>query len=167
MKKLDPTMARQVAQAVSVFRSGWGLVHFSARNRVWREQRRPKTWPCPLHAAQGGQSHFRGDNAGWRRNIHGAAKIGTVPWGRLPVVLSDDTLVVTPHAALSPAEKAMAAVQEAFEASQTQSERVDLDIEVAPNDGWQTRRCTLAETTEEDRSNELALTNEFSFTEEN
>ena len=30
-----------------------------------------------------GQSHFRGDNAGWRRNIHGAAKIGTVPCERL------------------------------------------------------------------------------------
>ena len=27
---------------------GWGLVHFSAGNRVWRKKRRPKTWTCPL-----------------------------------------------------------------------------------------------------------------------
>jgi len=34
---------------------------------------------------------------------------------------------------------ALAAVQEAFEASQSQSEKVELDIEVAPLDGWQAR----------------------------
>ena len=62
---------------------------------------------------------------------------------------------------------ALAAVLEAFEASQYQSERVELNIEVAPIDGWQARRRALSETTEEDRSNELALTNEFALTKEN
>jgi DNA-binding response OmpR family regulator len=63
---------------------------------------------------------------------------------------------------------ALAAVLEAFEASQSQSEQVDLDIEVAPIDGWQARRCTLSETKDESYSddgapideNELALTKE-------
>ncbi len=41
---------------------------------------------------------------------------------------------------------ALAAVLEAFEASESQSERVELDIEVAPIDGWQARRCALSET---------------------
>jgi response regulator RpfG family c-di-GMP phosphodiesterase len=40
---------------------------------------------------------------------------------------------------------ALAAVREAFEASQSQSERVELDIDVAPIDGWQARRCALSE----------------------
>jgi DNA-binding response OmpR family regulator len=40
---------------------------------------------------------------------------------------------------------ALAAVLEAFEASQSQSERVELDIEVVPPDNWQTRRCALSE----------------------
>ena len=65
---------------------------------------------------------------------------------------------------------ALAAVLEAFEASQSQSERVELDIEVAPIDGWQARRCALSEaseTTDENYSNELALTNEFALTKEN
>ena len=62
---------------------------------------------------------------------------------------------------------ALAAVREAFEASQTQSERVELDIEVAPIDGWQARRCALSETTNENYSDELALTNEFALTKEN
>ena len=55
---------------------------------------------------------------------------------------------------------ALAAVLEAFEASQSQSERVEMDIEVAPIDGWQARRCALSETTNENYSNELALANE-------
>ena len=55
---------------------------------------------------------------------------------------------------------ALAAVLEAFEASQTQSERVELDIEVAPLDGWQARRCALSETRDEDVVDELALTKE-------
>jgi DNA-binding response OmpR family regulator len=58
---------------------------------------------------------------------------------------------------------ALAAVREAFEASQTQSERVELDIDVAPIDGWQARRCALSEASEstgESYSNELALTKE-------
>ena len=28
--------------------AGWGLVQFSAGNRVWRKKRRPKAWTCPL-----------------------------------------------------------------------------------------------------------------------
>jgi DNA-binding response OmpR family regulator len=65
---------------------------------------------------------------------------------------------------------ALAAVLEAFEASESQSERVELNIEVAPIDGWQARRCALSEgseTTDGSDSKELALTNEFDFTKEN
>jgi len=58
---------------------------------------------------------------------------------------------------------ALVAVMEAFEASESQSERVELDIEVAPIDGWQQRRCALSETQDENYSNEFALTNEFRF----
>jgi CheY-like chemotaxis protein len=53
---------------------------------------------------------------------------------------------------------ALAAVLEAFEASETQSERVELDIEVTPIDGWQARRCALSETSNENCSDEVALT---------
>ncbi len=42
--------------------AGGGLVHFSARRRVSPINGWPKTWACPLRAAQGGQSHFRGEN---------------------------------------------------------------------------------------------------------
>ena len=59
---------------------------------------------------------------------------------------------------------ALAAVLEAFEASESQSERVEMDIEVAPIDGWQARRCDLSETRVGNYSNELALTNELGFT---
>lgn len=62
---------------------------------------------------------------------------------------------------------ALAAVREAFEASQSQSERVELDIEVAPIDGWQERRCALSDAKDGDCSNELALTNECDLTKEN
>lgn len=62
---------------------------------------------------------------------------------------------------------ALAAVQEAFEASQSQSERVELDIEVAPIDGWQARRCALSGTSDGNYSNELALTNNFDLAKEN
>jgi CheY-like chemotaxis protein len=55
---------------------------------------------------------------------------------------------------------ALAAVQEAFEASQTQAERIELDIEVAPIDGWQADRCALSETKNQNYSNELAFTKE-------
>ena len=44
-----------------------------------------KHGPVPFTRRKGDQSHFRGDNAGWRRNIHGAAKIGTVPCERLRI----------------------------------------------------------------------------------
>ena len=46
-----------------------GLVHFSARRRIFRINRGPKTWTCPLPAAQGGQSHFRGGQADSRRHV--------------------------------------------------------------------------------------------------
>jgi DNA-binding response OmpR family regulator len=64
---------------------------------------------------------------------------------------------------------ALAAVLEAFEASQSQTERVELDIEVAPIDGWQARRCVLSETRNEKCSDEVALINEneLALTKEN
>jgi CheY-like chemotaxis protein len=62
---------------------------------------------------------------------------------------------------------ALAAVLEAFEASQSQSEKVELDIEVAPIDGWQARRCALSEQRSENYSNEHALTNNLALTQEN
>jgi CheY-like chemotaxis protein len=58
---------------------------------------------------------------------------------------------------------ALAAVMEAFEASQSQSERVELDIDVAPIEGWQAKRCALSEaseSTDESCSNELVLIKE-------
>jgi hypothetical protein len=62
---------------------------------------------------------------------------------------------------------AFAAVLEAFEASTSQSEKVEIDIDVAPLDGWQARRCALSETMNENYSNELALTNASDLTKEN
>ncbi|MBN2023309.1 MAG: response regulator [Pirellulales bacterium] len=64
---------------------------------------------------------------------------------------------------------ALAAVRKAFEASEFQSERVELDIEVASSDGWQSRRSasSSSETGNENGSNELALTNECDLTKEN
>ncbi|MCE5267867.1 MAG: response regulator [Planctomycetaceae bacterium] len=41
---------------------------------------------------------------------------------------------------------ALAAVMEAFEASQSQSERVELNIEVTPDETWQPGRCALSGT---------------------
>jgi len=61
---------------------------------------------------------------------------------------------------------ALAAVQEAFEASQTQSERVERDIEVAPIDGWQARRRDLSETRNGNDSNGPARTNILVLTKE-
>jgi DNA-binding response OmpR family regulator len=55
---------------------------------------------------------------------------------------------------------ALAAVLEAFEDSQSQAERVELDIEVAPIDGWQARRCALSEGRNESYSQEPAFANE-------
>lgn len=55
---------------------------------------------------------------------------------------------------------ALAAVLEAFEASESQSERVELDIEVAPIDGWQARRCALSATKNADYSDGCGLTKE-------
>ena len=55
---------------------------------------------------------------------------------------------------------ALAAVLEAFEASRTQSERVELDIEVMPNDNWQARQCISPEPNNDNYSNEFALAKE-------
>jgi DNA-binding response OmpR family regulator len=55
---------------------------------------------------------------------------------------------------------ALAAVMEAFEASQSQSERVDLDIEVVPNDNWLSRRDVLLGTRYDNYSNQFDLTKE-------
>lgn len=62
---------------------------------------------------------------------------------------------------------ALAAVLEAFEASETQAERVELDINVAPIDGWQAERCALSEAGHENYSKELAFTNQSDLTREN
>jgi CheY-like chemotaxis protein len=59
---------------------------------------------------------------------------------------------------------ALAAVLEAFEASESQSENVDLDIDVAPIDGWQARRCALSENHSGNYSHDLAVTNESDIT---
>lgn len=61
----------------------------------------------------------------------------------------------------------LAAVMEAFEASEVELEKVELDIEVAPVDNWQARRCGLTKTKNGNYSDELALTNEFDLTKEN
>ena len=55
---------------------------------------------------------------------------------------------------------ALAAVLEAFEASESQSERVELDIEVASDDNWQSRRCALSGTENWNYSDEIDLTRE-------
>ncbi len=47
-------------------------------NRPW-----PKTWTCPLPAAKGGQSHFRGGQPLSEGNVPRTAKIGTVPCEQL------------------------------------------------------------------------------------
>ena len=60
----------------------------------------------------------------------------------------------------------LAAVREAFEASPSPSDRVQLDIEVTPSDGWQARRCAVSERMAGNCSNGLALTNELDLTEE-
>ena len=55
---------------------------------------------------------------------------------------------------------ALAAVLEAFEASQSQSERVELDIEVEPDNNWQAQRCSLSGTQNWNYSEEFDLTKE-------
>jgi DNA-binding response OmpR family regulator len=55
---------------------------------------------------------------------------------------------------------ALAAVLEAFEASPFQSERVELDIEVTPDDNWQARRCALSGTENWNYADEFQLTKE-------
>ena len=64
---------------------------------------------------------------------------------------------------------ALAAVMEAFEASESQAERVELEIDVAPIDGWQAERCALSEGRAGSYSNEFAPANanEFALTKEN
>jgi DNA-binding response OmpR family regulator len=58
---------------------------------------------------------------------------------------------------------ALAAVLEAFEASESQSERVELDIEVTPDDNWQARRCGLTKTKNGNYSDESDLTKESKY----
>jgi response regulator RpfG family c-di-GMP phosphodiesterase len=55
---------------------------------------------------------------------------------------------------------ALAAVLEAFEASETQSERIELDIEVVPVGNRQARQCASPEIRNENYSNEFNLTEE-------
>jgi DNA-binding response OmpR family regulator len=55
---------------------------------------------------------------------------------------------------------ALAAVLEAFEATESQSERIELDIEVASDEQWQSRRCALSGTENWERSEKFALTKE-------
>jgi hypothetical protein len=52
----------------------------------------------------------------------------------------------------------LAAVLEAFEASESQTEKVELDIEVGPADNWQARRCGLTKTKNGGYSDEFDLT---------
>ena len=52
---------------------------------------------------------------------------------------------------------ALAAVLEAFEASDAQPGGVEMDIEVAPIDGWQARRCALSETRNENPFGESTI----------
>jgi DNA-binding response OmpR family regulator len=54
----------------------------------------------------------------------------------------------------------LAAVLEAFEASESQSDRVQLDIEVTPDDNWQARRYALSGAEERSHSDEFDLTKE-------
>jgi len=55
---------------------------------------------------------------------------------------------------------ALAAVLEAFEASASEPGNVELDIEVAPVDNWQARRCGLTKTKNGNYSDEFDLTKE-------
>jgi hypothetical protein len=55
---------------------------------------------------------------------------------------------------------ALAAVLKAFEASESQAERVELNIEVTPADNWQARRCGLTKTKDGNYSEEFNLIKE-------
>ena len=55
---------------------------------------------------------------------------------------------------------ALAAVLEVFEASESQSERVELDIEVVSDDNWRPQRYILPGTGNDNYSNEFGLTKE-------
>jgi DNA-binding response OmpR family regulator len=55
---------------------------------------------------------------------------------------------------------ALAAVLEAFEASESEPGNVELDIEVTPDDNWQARRCGLTKTKNGNYSDEFDLTKE-------
>ena len=61
---------------------------------------------------------------------------------------------------------ALAAVLEAFEASQSQSERVEMEIDVVPGDSWHSRRSVLSERGDEYCVNERTLKEELVFTNE-
>jgi DNA-binding response OmpR family regulator len=55
---------------------------------------------------------------------------------------------------------ALTTVLEVFEASPSQTERVDFDIEVVPDNNWQARQCVSPKTKNDNDSNEFALTKE-------
>ena len=61
---------------------GWGLVHFSAGNRVCRKKRRPKHGPVPFRGARGTVPFSRRERQ-FSGDVLSAAKIGTVPCERL------------------------------------------------------------------------------------
>jgi hypothetical protein len=65
-------------------RAGWGLVRFSAEKRALREKRWPKTRTCPLSAAQGGQSQFRGGQALFSATSFAPRKLGQPPVNGYP-----------------------------------------------------------------------------------
>jgi CheY-like chemotaxis protein len=58
---------------------------------------------------------------------------------------------------------ALAAVLEAFEASESQSERVELDIKVGPVNDWQARRCGLTKTKNRNYLDESDLKKESKY----
>ena len=64
---------------VTVHGFGRGLVHFSAKKRIWPRDVRPKTWTCPLGTAEGDSPIFAAMRLACRRSAPFAAKIGTVP----------------------------------------------------------------------------------------
>lgn len=56
---------------------------------------------------------------------------------------------------------------ETLEVSESRSERVELDTQVAPIDGWQARRCALSETRNGNYTNKPAFAEECDLTKEN
>ena len=86
---------------------GWGLVHFSAGNRVWRIKRGPKTWTCPFRA-KGGQFPFSRREPQFSCDVLSAAKIESSPVNRVSSGDSNDSgfavqvIAVIPHPGIYP-----------------------------------------------------------------